>query len=179
LKTLGLRVQLGHRVGDRCAGATPLHASVVVLHTNGIHEVAVDACDCERRLWAGSPEEQLQRAGWFPATDDRPRTCATFEVLDTFLTLTYQAKTTMYDYYSVLEKLTNNTGIKPPNRYQAFLRMVREYTHLLMLKRAGRGHAQSGVMGTRQGELAVRCPCCPVPGVNLPEGWENAPPGSQ
>ncbi|KAJ7894472.1 hypothetical protein B0H14DRAFT_3426880 [Mycena olivaceomarginata] len=179
LKTLGLRVQLGHRVGDRCAGATPLHASIVVLHTNGIHEVAVDACDCERQLWAGSPEEQLQRAGWLPATDDRPRMCATFEVLDTFLTLTYQAKTTMYDYYSVLEKLTNNTGIKPPNRYQAFLRTVREYTHLLMLKRAGRGHAQSGVMGTRQGELAVRCPCCPVPGVNLPEGWENAPPGSQ
>jgi hypothetical protein len=153
--------------------------SVIVLHTNGIHEVAVDSCDCEHRLWAGSPEEQLQRAGWFPATDDRPRTCATFKVLDTFLTLTYQAKTTMYDYYLVLEKLTDNTGIKPPNRYQAFLRMVREYAHLLMLKRAGHTHAQSGVMGTQQGELAVRCPCCPVPGVNLPEGWENVPAGSE
>ncbi|KAJ7740500.1 hypothetical protein B0H14DRAFT_2407539 [Mycena olivaceomarginata] len=179
LKTLGLRVQLGHRVGERCAGATPLHTSVVVLHTNGIHEVMVDSCDCERRLWAGSPEEQLQQAGWFSATDDHPRTCATFEVLDTFLTLTYQAKTTMYDYYSVLEKLSDNTGIKPPNRYHTFLRMVREYTHLLMLKRAGRGHAKSGVMGTQQGELAVRCPCCPQPGVNLPEGWEDAPAGAQ
>jgi hypothetical protein len=98
------------------------------------------------------------------------------EVLDQFLTLMYQAKTTMYNYYSVLEKLTNNTGIKPPNRYQAFLRIVREYTHLLMLKRAGREHAKSGAMGTAQGELAVRCPCCPLPGVNLLENWENAPP---
>ncbi|KAJ7901050.1 hypothetical protein B0H14DRAFT_3422958 [Mycena olivaceomarginata] len=83
------------------------------------------------------------------------------------------------DYYSVLEKTTNNAGIKPPNRYHAFLRMVREYSHLLMLKRAGRGHAISGVMGTQQGELAVRCPCCPIPGVNLPDGWETAPPEFQ
>jgi hypothetical protein len=101
------------------------------------------------------------------------------EMLDHFLLQTYQAKTTMYDYYSVLEKCTNNTGIKPPYRYHAFLRMVREYSHLLMLKRAGRGHAKSGVMGTKQGELAVLCPCCPIPGVNLPDGWENARPEEQ
>ncbi|KAJ7300519.1 hypothetical protein DFH08DRAFT_919257 [Mycena albidolilacea] len=78
--------------------------------------------------------------------------------------MTYQAKTTI---------------IKPANHYHAFLRMVREYSHLLMLKRAGRGHAKSGVLGTAQGELAVLCPCCPVPGVNLPEGWENTPPEQQ
>ncbi|KAJ7791737.1 hypothetical protein B0H14DRAFT_2395344 [Mycena olivaceomarginata] len=179
LKALGLRVQLGHHPGERCAEPVPLHSQFVVLHVNGIHEVAVDACDCERRAWAGPPEEQLQRVGWFPATDMRPRTCATMEMLDHFLLQTYQAKTTMYDYYSVLEKSTNNTGVKPPNRYNAFLRMVREYSHLLMLKRAGRGHAKSGVMGTTQGVLAVLCPCCPIPGVNLPEGWENAPPEHQ
>ncbi|KAJ7801206.1 hypothetical protein B0H14DRAFT_3489894 [Mycena olivaceomarginata] len=176
LQALGLRVQLGHQPGERCAEPVPLHSKLVVLHVNGIHEVAMDACDCERRAWAGPPEEQLQRAGWFPATDTRPRTCATVEMLDQFLLQTYQAKTTMYDYYSVLEKSTNNAGIKPPNRYHAFLRMVREYSHLLMLKRAGRGHAKSGVMGTKQGELAVLCPCCPIPGVNLPDGWENARP---
>ncbi|KAJ7886239.1 hypothetical protein B0H14DRAFT_2243953, partial [Mycena olivaceomarginata] len=175
LKALGLCVQLGHKPGERCFEAVPLHTNFMVLHTNGIHEVTVQACNCERRLWAGAPEEQLLRASWFPATDDKPRTCATFEVLDAFVTQTYQAKTTMYDYYSALEKLTDNTGIKPPYRYPAFLRMVREYSHLLMLKRAGRGHAKSGVMGTEQGALAVRCPCCPHPGVNLPDGWENAP----
>ncbi|KAJ7805536.1 hypothetical protein B0H14DRAFT_3485065 [Mycena olivaceomarginata] len=153
LKALGLRVQLGHHPGERCVEPVPLHSQFVVLHVNGIHEVVVDACDCERWAWAGPPEEQLQRAGWFPATDTQPRTCATMEMLDQFLLQTYQAKTTMYDYYS--------------------------YSHLLMLKRAGRGHAKSGVMGTTQGELAVVCPCCPIPGVNLPEGWENAPPEHQ
>ncbi|KAJ7794769.1 hypothetical protein B0H14DRAFT_3496700 [Mycena olivaceomarginata] len=176
LHALGLRVQLGHPLGSHCSVPLQLHDNFTVLHTNGIHRVAVNACDCEQQLWAGPPEEQLLRAGWFPATNERPRTCATLEVLDQFLALTYQAKTMMYNYYSVLEKLTNNTGIKPPNRYQAFLRMVREYAHLLMLKRAGRGHAMSGAMGTGQGELAVRCPCCPWPGVNLPEDWQDAPP---
>ncbi|KAF8147457.1 hypothetical protein K438DRAFT_1509006, partial [Mycena galopus ATCC 62051] len=179
LKDLGLRVQLGHPPGERCSEPTPLHTSFAVLHTNGIHEVAVDSCDCEHREWAGRPEEQLLRAGWFPATDDRPRTCATTEVLDNFLAQTYQSKTTMYDYYSVLEKLTNNSGVKPPNRYHPFRRMVHEYAHLLMLKRAGRGHEKSGVMGTKPGELAVKCPCCPRPGENLPEGWEDAPPGEK
>ncbi|KAJ7795048.1 hypothetical protein B0H14DRAFT_2621379 [Mycena olivaceomarginata] len=101
---------------DTCRGPAvrspvQLHDSFTVLHINGIHCVAVDACDCKQRLWAGPPEDQLLRAGWFPATDERPRTCATLEVLDHFLTLTYQAKTTMYDYYSLLEKLTNNIFI--------------------------------------------------------------------
>jgi hypothetical protein len=57
--------------------------------------------------------------------------------------------------------------------------MARQYRHLLMLKRAGRGHDPSGVWGTAPGELAVQCPVCPNPAVNLPEGWEDAPPESQ
>jgi hypothetical protein len=48
-----------------------------------------------------------------------------------------------------------------------------------MLKRAGRGHDPSGVLGTKPGELAVVCRACPIPGINLPEGWENAPPEMQ
>ncbi|KAJ7732736.1 hypothetical protein DFH07DRAFT_968305 [Mycena maculata] len=44
-----------------------------------------------------------------------------------------------------------------------------------MLERGGRGHAPDGVQGTKPGELAVLCPCCPHPGINIPDGWENAP----
>ncbi|KAJ7743983.1 hypothetical protein B0H14DRAFT_2637362 [Mycena olivaceomarginata] len=119
---------------------------------------------------------KLLRAGWYPATDERPQTATTFRVLDTFHLHTLQAKTTAYDFYTVLERLMNSTGIKPPNQYQPFLRMARQYCHLLMLKRAGRGHNLSGVWGTGVGELAVECPVCPNPQINLPEGWENAPP---
>ena len=49
--------------------------------------------------------------------------------------------------------------------------MTRQYRHLKMLKRAGRGHDASGTLGTRPGDLAVVCPACPHPGVNLPQNW--------
>ncbi|KAJ7446041.1 hypothetical protein B0H11DRAFT_2162501 [Mycena galericulata] len=175
LKTLGLCIQLGHPPGQRCANPQAGNQDFVVIHDNSIHEVAVDFCGCDREN-AGLPYIQLLRAGWYPATEHRPQTAATFVVLNKFHLHTLQAKTTAYDFYSVLERLTDNTGVKPPNRYQIFLRMARQYRHLLMLKRGGRGHDPSGVFGTGSGELAVECPVCPHPGVNLPDGWENAAP---
>ncbi|KAJ7785627.1 hypothetical protein B0H16DRAFT_1294468, partial [Mycena metata] len=72
LKSLGLRVQLGHRPGEKCASPLQLHPDFVVLHSNGIHEVAVNGCDCKDRFIAGPPEIQLMHAGWFPATDVKP-----------------------------------------------------------------------------------------------------------
>ncbi|KAF7367916.1 CxC2 domain-containing protein [Mycena sanguinolenta] len=180
LKALGLRVQLGHRPRERCLEPKELHSHFVIIHHNGIQEVAIDCCDCaENRLAAGSPKEQLLRVGWFPATEDRPRTCATFAALDFFLISTHQAKTTMYDFYAMLERLTNNAGVKPPYRYHAWLRMCREYRHLLMLLRAGRAHEEGGVLATAAGELAVFCPCCPNPEVNLPPNWHEAPDGQK
>lgn len=44
-----------------------------------------------------------------------------------------------------------------------------------MGKRAGRGHDPTGLAGTQRGGLAVPCRACPLPGVNLPDGWEDAP----
>lgn len=44
-----------------------------------------------------------------------------------------------------------------------------------MLKWAGRSQVPDGVASTCIGDLAVRCPMCPLPGINLPEGWEDAP----
>ncbi|KAJ7788725.1 hypothetical protein B0H14DRAFT_2627987 [Mycena olivaceomarginata] len=175
LQKLGLRIQFGHPPHERCSRAVAGHEDFVVLHDNGIHIVDVDFCACDSGQ-RDEPYIQLLRGGWYPATDDRPQTAATFLILDKFHLHTLQAKTTAYDFYAVLERLTNNTGIKPPDRYQVFMRMAREYRHLLMLKRAGRGHNPSGVWGTATGELAVECPVCPNPKVNLPEGWENAPP---
>jgi hypothetical protein len=52
---------------------------------------------------------------------------------------------------------------------------VRGWQDLRMGKRAGRGNAKSGMSGTEAGELAVPCVVCPIPGVNMPEGWQNLP----
>ncbi|KAF7349568.1 CxC2 domain-containing protein [Mycena sanguinolenta] len=176
LARLGLRVQLGHRPYERCSAPEPARSGFITIHTNGIHEMLVDFCGCERSADAGPPEIQLLHAGWFPATHERPQTCATISVLEKFHQDTLQSKMTMYDFYGVLEKLTDNTGIKPPDRYHEWIRMCREFRHLMLLKRGGRAlaYSTSGVDGTQQGELAIECPACPRPGVNLPEGWEDA-----
>lgn len=57
--------------------------------------------------------------------------------------------------------------------------MVLEWRHSKMLKRGGRGHDPEGVMGTKEGQLAVLCPACPQPDINLPPGWEEAPADKQ
>ncbi|KAJ8502454.1 hypothetical protein ONZ45_g11741 [Pleurotus djamor] len=86
-------------------------------------------------------------------------------------------KVSAHEYYGNLERLTNNLRINTPKtRYPAFLRIVRQYRHLRMLKRAGRAHAKDGVATTAKGELAVRCPACPRKGVNLPEDWSKVDP---
>ncbi|KAJ7071748.1 hypothetical protein B0H15DRAFT_793361 [Mycena belliarum] len=175
LRELGQRIQMGHPPYESCDMPRRGHQDFVVIHRNGIHTVDVDFCGCDRHGRADDPHIQLLKAGWYPATDDRPQTCATFEVLDHFQLHALQAKTSAYDFYAVLERLTDGTGVKPPDRYQVFLRMAREFRHLLMLLRAGRPYDPAGVWGTGPGELAVLCPVCPRPGVNLPEGWENAP----
>ena len=59
------------------------------------------------------------------------------------------------------------------DRYKTFLRSLREWRHLRMMKRGGRSYDPSGVDGTSPGELAVLCPACPIPSVNLPPDWKS------
>ena len=54
--------------------------------------------------------------------------------------------------------------------------MFRNWRNILMLKCAGRGQDPAGVGATAQGELVVKCPACPHPSRNLPEGWQLAGP---
>lgn len=53
--------------------------------------------------------------------------------------------------------------------------MTREWNHLQMLKRAGRGHDPGGIAATSPGECALLCPACPQPGKNLPPDWKDKP----
>ncbi len=80
----------------------------------------------------------------------------------------------MFDYYESVERLTDNTGTrKLQTRYKEFMRVVTQWRHLKLLKRAGRAHDPTGVAGTLPGMLAVQCPACPRPEVNLPDNWET------
>lgn len=58
--------------------------------------------------------------------------------------------------------------------YDEFLRVTRQYRHLMLCKRARRSLDPSGIEATKPGELALQCPACPHPGKNLPDGWETS-----
>ncbi|KAJ8473447.1 hypothetical protein ONZ45_g16298 [Pleurotus djamor] len=179
LKTIGLRVQLGHSPNVPCPHPSSF-PDFVVIHVNGLHVVHVDFCSCEKAPLNGLPRQQLLRRNWFPATTTQPQTCASLGVLKHFSMVTLQGKITMYDYHSALEKLSNNIITSDlPSRYKELTRIFREYRHLTSLKRSGRGHEDSGIAGTQNGEVGLVCPACPNPQVNLPSGWDKLPPSQR
>jgi len=159
-----------------CATPIPCHVDMLVLHTNGIHSVTIQYCGCSTRA---TPQHiQLLRRQLYPASQITVKTCATFSLLRHLHKMALATKASTYDFYRALEHLTVNTGVDcPKTRYRALFRMILQWRHLKMLKWGGRAHDESGARGTKPGELAVVCPSCPRPGVNLPDGWENAPEG--
>ena len=60
------------------------------------------------------------------------------------------------------------------DRYRDFMLAARFYRHLTTVKRSGQRH---GVMipGRPAKDVTVPCLTCPIPGFNLPEGWEATP----
>ncbi|KAJ7873817.1 hypothetical protein B0H14DRAFT_2215648, partial [Mycena olivaceomarginata] len=177
LRQLGLRVQLGHSDNVPCTRAHRGHEKFVVISPSGFHHVAVDFCQC--RL-SGSQHrwEQLLSYGWFPSTPDAPKSAITISALKLFHAVSLQGKTTVYHFFNALAKITDNTGSRAfKRRYQLALRVVREWRSLRALKRGGMGNDPDRCAAeTRSGELAVDCIACPKVGVNLPDGWESAPP---
>ncbi|KAJ7120873.1 hypothetical protein C8R44DRAFT_623095 [Mycena epipterygia] len=196
LKELGLRLQLGHWHGAERRCSVPVSASgddFVIIDSHGIHEVALDFCGCGQ---GGAPTVQLLRAQLYPATTMNPRTAATFAVLRRYHLLSFESKCAAYEFYQSLARETDNMRYKRAkdkkpkkqqaapqeddearmkDRYHEFLRMTREWRHVQMLKRAGRGHDPDGVASTKEGECALLCPACPQPGKNLPPDWADAP----
>ncbi|PBK63779.1 hypothetical protein ARMSODRAFT_893876, partial [Armillaria solidipes] len=173
LQSLGLRVQVGHEMGGRCVNPKPAPADFTVIHTNGIHRLSLDFCWCEHRV---APWKQLLRAELFPATVDQPKTCASFRLLEQFQAVSGSGKVSAYEYHQALKQMTDATGInKPKSKYKSLARLTRQFAHMKMLKRAGRGNVEDGIKTTVAGGLALLCPACPRPGVNLLPDWESAP----
>ncbi|KAG2353833.1 hypothetical protein BDR07DRAFT_1454358 [Suillus spraguei] len=168
LKHLGLHIQLGDHAGQSCRNPKPAREDdFVVIDVHGIHEVGLDFCSCAN---APSHYRQLLRGRFFPSTTTDPRTAATFAVLEHFHLLSFESKVSTYEFYHCLARRSDNTGIKPiKDRYRVFLRIVRQWRNLTLLKRSGRGHDPAGVDATQQGQLAVLCPACPQLGKNVPE----------
>ncbi len=161
LAELGLNFQLGHKLGTPCPSPAII-TKFVIIDVDGIHTVNMAFCDCTQGI---ERHIQLLRRRLFPATTIYPQTAITFRVLYLFQLLSFMSKVSAYEFYHTLARVTDNSGLYTPpvmfflmcqynipdqfqDRYQTFLRVVREWHHICALKRFGRGHEPGGIKGT-------------------------------
>ncbi|KIO33174.1 hypothetical protein M407DRAFT_18033 [Tulasnella calospora MUT 4182] len=167
LYDLGLQVGLGHD-GLFCPTSHEADTFTMrVLHTSGQHEVRFRTCGCtEKPRW-----EQLLDVDIWPATELKPQTGFTMEVLRHQRCFSLRGKTSLKEYYDALVDLTSPAEHKDgiPSLYNQFRLAVRQYRVLAMYMRAGKPNGSTPV---QKGELCVKCPACPEPGVNLPRNWD-------
>ncbi|KAK7045182.1 CxC2 domain-containing protein [Favolaschia claudopus] len=175
LAQLGLVYQLGHG-GFPCPLPDPAQHKLVVIEEPIIHQIQIRYCKCAKSDDADNIE-QLLRNGWYPATVTDPGTCATFRTLETYRLYNVVGNFNVRDFVTSVERATDASASSNmtwlPDRYKQFNRVSRQWSFLMRLKRAGRGHDPRGVESTALGECAVRCWACPQDGRNLPDGWRE------
>ncbi|KAG1880162.1 hypothetical protein F4604DRAFT_1922842 [Suillus subluteus] len=133
-----------------------------VVDTSGLHSLMIRFCRCASAL---GPDMQLFEIGLFPASFTLPKTAFTFAVLDDFLLDNLECGTLVMNYYSKLRRITSS--VFPhlvPDRYRELMRVGRQWRQLKQLKWHGFGHEKQK---PKAGELALFCPACPQPGVNV------------
>ncbi|KAK1223877.1 hypothetical protein PQX77_013243 [Marasmius sp. AFHP31] len=125
----------------------------------------------------GALWQQLLWFRLYPATMTETATAFSFELMSFFHQLTLQGKVNLFDYYKTIEKQTVATGtLNVKDRYEAFIRSVRQWQYLKQMKQAGVGNKVGRDLDNLpKGRVAVHCIACPRPGVNLPEDWQAMP----
>ena len=169
LKDLGLVVYLGHS-GKRCSGATSTVTTTVV-HTNGIQDCLISYCECETLdVHTKAKPLQLLNYGLYPGTFKRTKTAFSVVVLKQFHHLAMQGKLTAHDFCTSLRRLTNYAfKDDSSDRYREFLMAHRQFSFLRQLKWAHRRADEE----LKEGSLAIECPACPQPLMNMDPNWRE------
>ena len=146
---------------------------VRVVHTNGIHTIAMISCECQGHEVLPC---DLIAARLLPTSFERIRTLFSAQLLDYFRLSNLETKATAYQFYHLLQRLTN--PMEPAtvvNLYREFRRMARIWRWMKRLKWAGYGNKIKYANEVLPGELSVFCPACPQPSINIPENWKDDP----
>ncbi|KAL0563618.1 hypothetical protein V5O48_018447, partial [Marasmius crinis-equi] len=179
LGEMGLVVQLQHTSGF-CTHPKSCYRHLLVLHTNGVHRINLQFCGCSKAL----PQHiQLLQRRLYPTNVRKGRisTVVTFQYLESLQIHTLTTKGSVYDFYRAIERLTDNRGLTvPKSRYRQLLRAIRQWRHLKLLMRAGKGQSDASKFDDEpESSLTLKCPSCPHPGINLPVGWQVQAAGSK
>jgi hypothetical protein len=146
---------------------------VRVVHTNGVHHIALVYCTCRGQEEAHS---DLMAQRLIPTSFTRYRTLFTHAVLDDFRAANLECKASAYQYFQKLRRHTSPMAPETvPNLYHELRRMSRIWRWMKKLKWAGFAHRDEETTVPKAGELANFCPACPQVGVNLPHDWELDP----
>ncbi|KAF8269526.1 hypothetical protein EI94DRAFT_1898635 [Lactarius quietus] len=140
---------------------------LTVVHQSGILNMEVLYCICPN---AGEKDKQLCQSGMLPSSFKQIETAFTFSALKEFLTDNLECKTTAQEYFSKLQGITN--WMFPhtvPNLYRQLLRASHQWRDLRNRMQSSLGHQdEDGI----DGSMAIFCPACPQPGINLPDDWK-------
>jgi len=152
----------------------PLLASYLrVVHTNGIHDIAMVSCEC---CGSDNLPSDLLAARLLPTSFDRIKTLFTAQLLDIFRLSNLELKASAYQFYQLLRRLTLPTApAEVADLYREFRRMSRLWRWMKRLKWGGYGFPNRKANDVKAGELALFCPACPQPGINIPDDWMEDP----
>jgi hypothetical protein len=144
-----------------------------VVHTNGIHHIALVSCTCQGHE---AITTDLIFAGWVPTSFVRVRTIFTAAVLDHFRYCNLEMRSSAYEFFQLLRRMTNSLSpSKVVNLYHELRRLSRLWRWVKKLKWAGFAQRVGQSTDTKPGELGIFCPACPQVGVNLPDDWKDDP----
>lgn len=150
------------------------NAYMRVVHTNGLHHLAVVGCPCQAEGSDGILAYDLMASRLFPASFHRIRTLFTCQMLDYFRLCNLELKASAYQFNQLLRRITMPMApSQVANIYHEFRRMTRIWRWLKRLKWNGFCHNARDPMEVKGGELAIYCPACPQPGINIPDGWKE------
>ena len=146
---------------------------LTVVDTTGIHEMRTRFCRCQP-LSVHPLHTQLLNMGLYPSSTAKTRTVFTFRVLHHYDLSNLEGKTSAWQYYSTLRRLSSNVFPDTvADRYRELMRALRQWRDLASRRRAGVPLDKEIVIPP--GGLALFCPACPQPGVNLPSNWKEDP----
>lgn len=91
---------------DYISGEGLALSNMTLVDVTGVFAHKVHWCSCEGATT--SRDHQLLRVGLFPASYKNPRTAFTFNVLDHFHIDAMECKTSAYNFYQKLRRLTDN-----------------------------------------------------------------------
>ena len=159
-----------------CAPEVPRHDAlnnqyVRIVHTNGIHHLALMNCTCRGKE---SIVDDLFYAQMVPTSFERIRTLFTTAALDRFRYCNLEMKSSAYQFFQMLRRLTQpmNPSIVV-NLYHELRRLSRLWRWVKKLKWGGYGHEPNETLDPKSAELGIFCPACPQVGVNMPDNWEE------